>query len=512
MGTCKKFVRKGCTWLPALVALALLVAAPAFGQKRTPKRSSNLPAQSHVRIWGTSKNLPGAPKCTFGFSINKACTQNRDVGDTTDCVITGANNDTCGNNQEIDAGFDSVLGASTTRVPASGSLAISAVSGNTTCVAAAFATCDVGPPCGGAGQPACLPGVTGPAAAGTVTFHSNTYVIQAGDPNPLEDTGDIDVKDLCNIVTTGSGCSNILQHETFSADTSTLTCSVSLDKQISCDGGATFHDVGIDSTDHCVGFDHPNIVVQYVTTDTGTDTLNNCSIKDVKSGGSTTEIFSGEPSGVTVVPGTPSTLQVNKDASSNPLTCTDAQAANEPNTATVGCQCANSPALGTITASDTASYSCVSCGVGLVKQVSCDYAYWNDPLRGNVPANATWHPEGGCVGFAGDTIAIRYVVSNSGTLAVNNCSITSDVGPAPSGTNPVDCLTGVNTSITSNGTIAAGGSFTSAVTTEDASCTANSLTCDSTHTANEPNKATVVCSCVNPPTPTTVTANDTATF
>lgn len=514
MGTCKKFVRKGCTWVPALAALALFVVAPAFGQKRAPAQKTT---QRPVMRWRT---LTGPQPALHTVSVGKGCITPKVVSETIDCTFGLIDADPFFDDWNVSGAFDTIhASGGDVRDPASGNLTVSAVSGNTNCTVGenpGTSNCKIGAAnCGTAGHPVCLTGANpcsgANCAAGEVDFESTGYTILVGDAPTLSDTGNIPSNDTCDAPGT-SGCSTGGLTEQAAGSTDVLTCSVTLDKQISCDGGTTFHDVGVDSTDHCVGFDHPNIVVQYVAHNTGTDELDSCSIGDVKQGTTTPDIFSVEPTGVTILGGATSTTQVTHDASSNLLTCTDAQAANEPNTATINCTCANTSGALTVTASDTASYSCVSCGVGLVKQISCDYAYWNDPLRGNNPANATWHPEGGCTGFAGDVIAIRYVVSNTGTLGVNNCSITSDVGPQPSGTNPVDCLTGVNTSITSNGTIAAGGSFTSAVTTEDATCTANSLTCDSSHTANEPNKATVVCSCVNPPTPTTVTANDTATF
>jgi len=133
-----------------------------------------------------------------------------------------------------------------------------------------------------------------------------------------------------------------------------LTCSVALDKQVSCQGGApgTFVDVGEHDnvTQSCTGDVGANdILVRYVVHNTGTSGLSNCQYTDTNA--------------VVGVPGTPSPLPVSIGAGAAPasattslLQCDTARAGGEPDPLSVTCTCAASPTGASATDSYTASF------------------------------------------------------------------------------------------------------------------------------------------------------------
>lgn len=190
------------------------------------------------------------------------------------------------------------------------------------------------------------------------------------------------------------------------------------------------------------------------------------------------------------------------------------QIAHSAGTPTNGLSCSSG---GTAQADGSYAIPVNSCGITLDKQISCDYAYFNSISNA---AGATWSDVGPydgnpsstnhCQGFEGsntsdptDVIAIRYLISNTGTEQETGCSITQDVSGSS---------VAVDTPGTFANPIAAGGQEYSSVTTEDATGGTNSLTCDTSHTANEPNTATAQCSCANTTPSVKPTAMDTATF
>ncbi len=189
-------------------------------------------------------------QCNHGVSVFKTCespkrtcTSNADCNDQnectddvcdtvglsnlTNCVLTLAHADTCGDRTKVTEAFDTQdVGGDNVRVPAVGNLPIDAINGNAVCCAGPALPCFVAP-AGDAGVIAnsatgcgnlALPGA---AIAGSVLFRQNTYVIQANDPNPLPDQGTFRVQDLCNAGAPGcSMVSNILQ---FTAATDLVT-------------------------------------------------------------------------------------------------------------------------------------------------------------------------------------------------------------------------------------------------------------------------------------------------
>jgi hypothetical protein len=153
-----------------------------------------------------------------GVSIFKSCISPKCVGDTTDCEIGVGHADFFGDTVRIEEVFDIVDPANdAVRVPAVGNLEIVEVSGNTTCSVGGSLPCNLGP--GGS----VLSGLPGDPNPGLVFFASDTYVIQADDPDPLPDQGTARVTDLCDDPDT-TGCSGQLNTVQFSGSTDLLNC------------------------------------------------------------------------------------------------------------------------------------------------------------------------------------------------------------------------------------------------------------------------------------------------
>ena len=161
--------------------------------------------------------LPGLTYAALhGIAGLKGCEACKEPGQTTDCEIQAAYVDQYGDTTRIDSAKDIIASAGgDVTVPPSGNLPIVAIEGNTTCAVAGTLPCLIGP----AGST--LNGLPGNGAAGSVTFRSNAYVIDALDPNPLGNSGNIGYSDLCDAPGT-SGCNPLSQFVT--AGASTIVC------------------------------------------------------------------------------------------------------------------------------------------------------------------------------------------------------------------------------------------------------------------------------------------------
>lgn len=440
MGTCKKILRKGCTWLPALAALALIAASamPVFAQVNK-KSATASPVRSAIQHF-VPRTVPG-PKpstCNQGVGESKTCVSPLFAGDTTDCEIEIKNEDNCSNNLDIQTAVSGTNAlpppASCTTLPcdevlnAHGGaafqtgLTVSGVAGftptgNTTCTPGAT-SCVVGPACGGAGQPTCLAGVTSPAAAGDVFYRQNTYVVQALDPTPLNDAGFIVYSSECNFNTIGgvggATCSTNQNTETVTTSAVIDTCGATLDKQVSCDGGTTWQDVtGVDDTSGtsnlgCIAAVGANVMFQFVVHNTGNTSIT-CDLGD---------------SVTTILPSTTVTVGsgLSVTIAGTTTTCNLTGSQTGDNTATLNnCSCTVGSETGTAPPStDTATYAC--CGVQLDKQVSCNGGAFTDVGLESNNEDGT----NGCSAINGQTVAIQYDYKNTGNIPLV-CSGTSTV-------------------------------------------------------------------------------------
>ena len=113
-------------------------------------------------------------------------------GNTLECFIRVTYIDEALDTVTLKEAWDIVdPGGLNTRVPGTGNLPISAVSGNTTCTVAGTLPCDIGPDTG--------------SGEGVVTFEQSTYNIIGTEPDPLVDQGHVIVSDQCDSAT--GGCS-----------------------------------------------------------------------------------------------------------------------------------------------------------------------------------------------------------------------------------------------------------------------------------------------------------------
>jgi hypothetical protein len=197
-------------------------------------------------------------------------------------------------------------------------------------------------------------------------------------------------------------------------------CAVEVDKQVSCDGGATWVDPGLvtnneDGTFGCDGLDTDQILVRYQVNNSGEADLFACEITESNGAFGAGPVVGNLPFGQTsdFIP-----------AAEAPI-CQDAEA-GEPNTATVSCFCTAdlNPAF-IVEASDSADFTCLTCEVEVDKQVSCD-------------GGATWFDQGlvtgnqdgtlGCSGLHTNQILVRYQVRNSGEANLAACEIDESNG------------------------------------------------------------------------------------
>ena len=201
---------------------AVLVAVGIF----LPTGARAQPCQHGASIFKTCESVKRTCANNADCNDNNQCTndtRDTNIGHTTNCEISLGHADTCGDVTKITEAFDiDDFNGDDVRTPPVGNLPISGVFGNAVCCAGPVLPCFVGPAglvfaipaletgCG----PLALPGV---GTRGLVTFASNTYVIQANDPDPLPNQGNVRVKDLCNA---GSvGCSTAINTVQFGATT-----------------------------------------------------------------------------------------------------------------------------------------------------------------------------------------------------------------------------------------------------------------------------------------------------
>ena len=114
-------------------------------------------------------------------------------------------------------------------------------------------------------------------------------------------------------------------------------CDIDIDKQVSCDGGETWHDVGFhdSAVDSCAGSDGPaQIQVRYLAQTDSTDQLFNCSLTD--SNDSILPIPLN-PLGETGI--MPQALPPTVVYQTALLECSEALTTGEPGVATLTCEC-----------------------------------------------------------------------------------------------------------------------------------------------------------------------------
>src|SRR5438094_356685 len=258
------------------------------------------------------------------------------------------------------------------------------------------------------------------------------------------------------------------------------TCVAKVDKQVSCDGGLSFHDVGLVTsdedghTDVCFGWNAFTIngtsipgeavQVRYVVANAGTADLLTCSITEGNAGFPTT-VSVGSLAGACVADvdcGNAQATCVNGacviTSGANSATCSATLSAAEPDTATVTCDCTSTPGEVQATAFDEASFECQT--PGLTVTTVC--AEWD--VNGNN--------------------AITITAENTGTADLENCTITDTNFTAaawPASGDPTGTSSAVTVSPSTVASLGHGSMATVTGTAKDLtndSCNTAMVTCD----------------------------------
>src|SRR5437870_296681 len=259
------------------------------------------------------------------------------------------------------------------------------------------------------------------------------------------------------------------------------TCVAKVDKQVSCDGGKTFHDVGLVSadddrhTDLCLGWNAftvggtavpaEAIQVRYVVGNAGTADLLNCSIGEGNPGFPGT-VSVGSLAGACVADvdcGNAQATCVNGacvfTSGANSAACSATRAAAGPDTATVTCDCTPTPGEVQATAFDEANFQCQTPGLTVTKECALRDTNGNS--------------------------AVAITVQNTGTAELANCVVTdtnfTDAGCPASGT-PSGASSAVAVTPSTIASLAVGASPSSVTGTiaglTQNSCNTVSVTCE----------------------------------
>src|SRR5213080_4250413 len=254
------------------------------------------------------------------------------------------------------------------------------------------------------------------------------------------------------------------------------TCVAKVDKQVSCDGGKTFHDVGLVSadedghTDVCFGWNAftiggtsmpaEAIQVRYAVANAGTADLLTCSVTEGNAGFPTT-VSVGSLAGACVADvdcGNAQATCVNGacvfTSGANQADCSATLSAAEPDKATVTCDCTPTPGEVQATAFDEAKFQCLTPGLAVTK--ACK------------------------VQAADGTNEVDITLMNTGTADLQNCVVTDKVFPndatcPPTTTTSMDMTVAGVTSLPAGQSATVMGSVTGLTTN---ACNTVSVTCE----------------------------------
>src|SRR5205809_5760223 len=257
------------------------------------------------------------------------------------------------------------------------------------------------------------------------------------------------------------------------------TCVAKVDKQVSCDGGKTFHDVGLVSADDdghadlCLGWNAftvngtavpaEAIQVRYVVGNAGTADLLNCSIGEGNPGFPGT-VSVGSLPGACVADvdcGNAQATCVNGacgfTSGANSAACSATLSAAEPDKATVTCDCTPTPGEVQATAFDEASFQCQTPGLTVMKDCA---------LR-DIDGNS----------------AVTITVQNTGTADLENCTVTDTNftdAACPASGDPTGTSSAVAVSPSTIASLAHGAAapVTGTVSVTKDSCNTATVTCE----------------------------------
>ena len=195
-----------------------------------------------------------------------------------------------------------------------------------------------------------------------------------------------------------------------------VTPSVTLDKQISADGGTTWADVGNGVTaGNPTVLSGSTLLERVVVVNTGSIGIGGAQIGDTGAG----------PADFTVGGSSSFTLAAGATITSDVATLT-ATAGTGTDTATVtGTASDTYGNTATVSAQDSAGYVAVTPSVTLDKQISADGTSWVDVGHGNLAQDPSV--------LAGGAVFERVIVVNTGSVAIGGAQITDAGGNGPAG-------------------------------------------------------------------------------
>ena len=193
-------------------------------------------------------------------------------------------------------------------------------------------------------------------------------------------------------------------------------CEVRVNKEVSCDGGATWIDPGLvqaneDGTLSCaaVGLQAPIMVRWQAANTSAACALSDCVLT--------------ESNGTFGAPPPPFPIPVSTATPFFPAPNTPAcatafgspESPNEPDTVRVTCQTGGTP----VTASDSASFSCLSVDLQVDRRVTCANQLASDPGLVQTNEDGT----NGCTTVDGNNVAWAYRARNAGTAPLFACQL-----------------------------------------------------------------------------------------
>lgn len=189
-------------------------------------------------------------------------------------------------------------------------------------------------------------------------------------------------------------------------------CDVQVDKQVSCDGGATWQDAGLvddnnDGTNGCSTANPNEVMVRYQVRNTGDYTLVSCSLTE------SNPEFGTEPAVSDLAPGATSSFL---PAAAMPA-CIDA-VDDEPNTASVSCECAGFDPVVEVGASDMATFACEPLDLKTDRAVDCGDGYVDQTLV-KMNEDTTL----GCMTTDGNPVNWEYQACNDSAVTLYDCTL-----------------------------------------------------------------------------------------